>query len=192
MGTLVMLHGLTGTADLIRPFAESICPKGWHLCLPEGPFKHPKRGFGWWIRDAPPSTPLDTKTSEQVDKSIAYLEQIIPDGPLIVGGFSQGSALAQELLATSLNQRIIGVIVIAGKTARPLEQRLMLANIPPCRLLSMHGESDEMVPLWQGDQTVEIHQEAGWDVSLLRHQKGHMVNLKQLPEIIEWVSKTIG
>ena len=54
MGTLVMLHGLTGTPEMIRPLAETLCPPGWEILLPEGPFKHPERGSGWWIRDAPP------------------------------------------------------------------------------------------------------------------------------------------
>ena len=62
MGTLVMLHGLTGTPEMIRPLAETLCPPGWDILLPEGPFKHPERGSGWWIRDAPPETPLDGNT----------------------------------------------------------------------------------------------------------------------------------
>ena len=39
-------------------------------------------------------------------------------------------------------------------------------------MISMHGESDHIVPMWQADQTVEIFQEAGWDVTILRHHKG--------------------
>ena len=90
MGTLVMLHGLTGTPDMIRPLAETMCPTGWDILLPEGPFKHPERGSGWWIRDAPPDTPLDGNTLTQVDESLASLVSQMPQGPLIVGGFSQG------------------------------------------------------------------------------------------------------
>ena len=190
MGTLVMLHGLTGTAEMIRPLGESLCPDGWNLLLPEGPLVHPKRGRGWWIRDAPPEVPLDESTLIQIAESLSLLESQIPDGPLIVGGFSQGSALAQELLNTGCGHRIHGVIVIGGKSARPDLLRMSLKKLPPSRLLSMHGESDHLVPLSQGDETVDLFREANWDITVLRHQKGHMVNLAQQQELVDWVQMT--
>ena len=190
MGTLVMLHGLTGTAEMIRPLGESLCPDGWDLLLPEGPLVHPKRGRGWWIREAPPEVPLDESTLIQISESLSSLEPQIPDGPLIVGGFSQGSALAQELLTTGCGPRIHGVIVIGGKSARPEILRMYLKQLPPSRLLSMHGESDHLVPLSQGDETVDIFREANWDITVLRHQKGHMVNLAQQRELVDWVQMT--
>ena len=190
MGTLVMLHGLTGTPEMIRPLAETLCPPGWDILLPQGPFSHSERGSGWGIRDAPPETPLDGKTLTQVDESLASLVTQMPTGPLIVGGFSQGSALAQELLSTVFAHKIAGVIVIGGKSARPVELRLSLDGGEPKRMVSMHGESDHIVPMWQADQTVEIFQEAGWDVTILRHHKGHMVNLAQQQALVDWVRST--
>ena len=192
MGTLVLLHGLTGTPDMIHPLAETLCPQGWDILLPQGPFSHPERGFGWWIRDAPPDTPLDSDTCSQVDFSLASLENQIPEGPLIVGGFSQGSALAQELLLTPNRDNILGIIVIAGKTARPMDLRIALQGIEPKRMISMHGESDHIVPMWQADETVSIFQDAGWNVTTLRHQKGHMVNLSQQQALIDWIRITAG
>ncbi len=185
-----MLHGLTGTAEMIRPLAESLCPPGWDIVLPEGPLEHPERGKGWWIRDAPPETPLDQSSFAQIDKSLASIEPLLPDGPLIVGGFSQGSALAQELLGTKFADQILGVIVIGGKSARPVELRLTLSNMEPKRMISMHGDSDHIVPMWQANQTVEIFQEANWDITILRHHKGHMVNLAQQQELVDWVKQT--
>ncbi len=192
MGTLVMLHGLTGTPEMIRPLAESLCPPGWDILLPEGPFTHPKRGRGWWVRDAPPETPLDESSFIQIEQSLGLLESVIPGGPLIVGGFSQGSALAQELLATDCAERILGIIIIGGKSARPDSLRSTLGNLTARKVLSMHGESDHLVPLWQGDETVDIFREANWDVTILRHEKGHMVNLSQHQELIDWVLETAG
>ena len=190
MGTLVMLHGLTGTPEMIRPLAESLCPSDWDILLPEGPFIHPERGRGWWIRDAPPQTPLDDSSFIQIEQRLSLLESVMPEGPLIVGGFSQGTALAQELLSTKYGKQIHGVLVIAGKSARPESLRSTLSDLPPRRLLSMHGESDHLVPLSQGDETVEIFREADWDVTILRHHKGHMVNIAQQQALVEWVQET--
>ena len=190
MGTLVMLHGLTGTPEMIRPLAESLRPEGWDILLPEGPFTHPQRGRGWWIREATPDVPLDPSTLAQIDQSVASLEPQIPDGPLIVGGFSQGSALAQELLSTQCRDRIHGILVIAGKSARPDTLRSILSALPTRRLMSMHGESDHLVPLSQADETVNVFREANWDVTVLRHHKGHMVNPAQQQDLVDWVQMT--
>ena len=48
MPTLVMMHGMTGTSGMMRPFAEKILSDGWDLLVPQAEFEHPKRGFTWW------------------------------------------------------------------------------------------------------------------------------------------------
>ena len=49
MPTLVMMHGMTGTAEMMRPFAEKILPEGWNLLVPRAEFwLHPNRGYTWW------------------------------------------------------------------------------------------------------------------------------------------------
>ena len=42
MPTLVMMHGMTGTSEMMRPFAEKILPNGWNLLVPQAEFPHPK------------------------------------------------------------------------------------------------------------------------------------------------------
>ena len=44
MPTLIMMHGMTGDASMMRPFAEKILPDGWTLLVPEARFAHPTRG----------------------------------------------------------------------------------------------------------------------------------------------------
>ena len=48
MPTLVMMHGMTGTSEMMRPFAEKILPEGWNLLVPQAEFEHPNRGYTWW------------------------------------------------------------------------------------------------------------------------------------------------
>ena len=33
-----MMHGMTGTAEMMRPFAEKILPEGWTLLVPDARF----------------------------------------------------------------------------------------------------------------------------------------------------------
>jgi predicted esterase len=42
------MHGMTGDASMMRPFAEKILPEGWTLIVPEARYNHPLRGRTWW------------------------------------------------------------------------------------------------------------------------------------------------
>ena len=77
MPALVMMHGLTGTAELIRPLAESLLAPNMSLILPEAKIPHPKRGFAWWLRDASPSVPLDKSSLNQVEQSVELIVKFI-------------------------------------------------------------------------------------------------------------------
>lgn len=192
MPTLVMMHGLTGTAKLIRPLAESLLPLGMNLLLPEATIPHPKRGFAWWLRDAPPSEPLDEKSLSQVDASVesivSYIEKEAPNQSLILGGFSQGAAMATELfMHPKIQNRVLGLVLISGKLVRPekMYSSLMKTPVP---VVWMHGERDQIVSMEQAKQLCEVFEKTNCTILKLQHHKGHMVNLEQKPEIVEWIN----
>ena len=191
MPTLVMMHGLTGTAELIRPLAESFLASNMSLILPEAKIPHPKRGFAWWLRDAPPSEPLDKSSLVQVDQSVELIVNIInqhsTEGKLILGGFSQGAAMATEVFMHSeVCHRVIGLVLIAGKSVRPnkLNSKLLENPIP---VVWMHGDRDQIVSMEQAEELCKVIESANCPILKLRHHKGHMVDLKQKNEIIHWI-----
>ena len=90
-----MMHGMTGDASMMRPFAEKILPDGWTLLVPEARFAHPTRGRTWWRyedfdADVTRRMSLSRKELMDVDSSLSQLEKLIaeeaPMGPLVVGG----------------------------------------------------------------------------------------------------------
>jgi len=191
MPTLVMMHGLTGTANLIRPLAESLLSSKMHLILPEAKIPHPKRGFAWWLRDAPPSDPLDESSLIQVDESVElivnYINKESPDEQLILGGFSQGAAMATEVfMHPEIGRRVIGLVLISGKTVRPKQLNSHLSR-NPVPVVWMHGERDQIVSMQQAEELCHVIEKANCPILKLRHHKGHMVDLKQKNEIIEWI-----
>lgn len=191
-GHFVMLHGMTGSAEKMRPLAEKFCPPGWDVLVLDAPFPHPRGGLAWWIRDAPTTEYLDNETISQLQTSVDFVTDNLPaDGPLIVGGFSQGGAVAQELLLTEVAERIIGVVVLGSKAARPLILLEKLFELPSQRMFSMHGERDTIVPMDQADEYVRLYDEAGWDVTRVRHQKGHMVDLSSEDKLHNWLRETV-
>ena len=192
MPTLVMMHGMTGTSEMMRPFAEKILPSGWTLLVPQAEFSHPERGYTWWRYeggDNPGRRILSAKELSDVDSSLLKLSYILPDDQLVLGGFSQGGAMAQELLQFDLN--ILGIIAIATRAVRPLELRDRLSQIPVGKLLWMHGESDHRVSLEAGLEIPELFLESGWDVTKIQHHKGHMIPIEYHENVKDWLVNLI-
>ena len=42
-GTLVMLHGMTGTTEKMQPLAKRLAPHGWNVLCPQAIIEHPTR-----------------------------------------------------------------------------------------------------------------------------------------------------
>ncbi len=190
MPTLVMMHGMTGTAEMMRPFAEKVLPEGWNLLVPEAEFNHPNRGFTWWRYeggDQPGRRILSATELSDVDSSLLKLSNIFPDDKLVLGGFSQGGAMAQELLQFDLD--VLGIIAIGTRVVRPMELRQRLQELQPAKLLWMHGESDHRVSLDAGLEIPLIFEESGWDVLRIQHSKGHMIPIEFHFSIKEWLEK---
>ena len=183
-GTLVMLHGMTGTSEKMQPLAESLAPIGWNVICPQAEIEHPTRGgFAWWLRAEDPTLPLDSESQKQVEDSMRRVIREIPNGPVIIGGFSQGGAIASALLETDLHERIFGLVLIGTKTVRPDFLTESLPFLKPREVVWMHGIKDHLVPLEVAIEHAEIYESAGWPVTRLEHEKGHMVNLNQLDEL---------
>ena len=194
--TLIMMHGMTGDASMMRPFAEKILPEGWTLLVPEARFSHPNRGYTWWRyedfeADVTRRMSLSRKELMDVDSSLSQLEKLIaeeaPLGPLVVGGFSQGGAMAQELLQLPIADRIQGVVCMGTRLVRPMELRLRLSELENQRLFWMHGEKDLRVPIEDGWAIAHLFESAGWAVELIEHPKGHMIPTEHHQALKEWL-----
>jgi predicted esterase len=191
-----MMHGMTGDASMMRPFAEKILPDGWTLIVPEARYNHPMRGLTWWRYedydiDSTRRLNLSRRELIDVDSSLSQLEQIIseqaPMGPLVVGGFSQGGAMAQELMHLPVADRIVGIICIGTRLVRPMELRMRLEELDSKRMFWMHGEKDVRVPIEDGWSVAHLFEAGGWSVELIEHKKGHMIPLEHHDSIKEWL-----
>ena len=187
---------MTGTSEMMRPFAEKVVPEGWTLLVPEARFNHPRRGKTWWRYevehdDAPRRQQLTRREYIDVDSSLSSLEKLIAEeadaGPLIVGGFSQGGAMAQELLHLPIGDRINGVVCMASRLIRPLELRLRLQELEPKRMFWMNGEEDLRVPIEHGWAIAHLFEAAQWVVDLVEHEKGHMIPIEHHQALREWL-----
>ena len=183
MRHLAMLHGMTGTSSKMRPLAESLAPDNWGVVCPEGTYVHPRSGRAWWVREEGVKAAVD----DQILVSMKNLEQSLPEGKLIVGGFSQGGAIASAMLETSVEERILGLVLLSTLTLRSRQLQKTLNSIRPRSMVWMHGERDHLVNIDDGEKLASIFEDAGWNVVRLRHKKGHMVDLRQKDSLIDAV-----
>lgn len=186
-GTLIMMHGMTGTSEKMEELARRLTPSGWSTLCPQAKIMHPtKGGFAWWLFEDDVSK---DESMSQMEDSLSDILKIMPNGPIIVGGFSQGGAMASALLETEASNWIVGLVLIATKTARPEELRGSLPFLKPRPVVWMHGARDHLVPIDVGLEHIEIFEEFGWPVTRLEHEKGHMVNLNQFEKMREHITE---
>lgn len=196
-GTLVMLHGMTGNANKMLPLAKKIVPEGWKIFCPEAIIPHPTRGgFAWWLRDefndpSGPLNPLNEVAMKQANESVTRVIQELPEGPLIVGGFSQGGAIASMMLERSIQDRIIGLVLIATKTINPDGLKSAVSKIWPRPIIWMHGKKDHLIPISVGEQHMNIFNDVSWPITEFKHHKGHMIDISKTNELIHAIQMMV-
>jgi len=189
-----MLHGMTGDAEMMRPFASIICPQGWDLLVPEARFSHPRRGKTWWRYrggDNENRSNLSASELSDVDASLLDLAKIMPEGDLVIGGFSQGGVLAQELLQFPFAKRIVGLLCIGTRCIRPQELTIALQSLETRSMLWMHGQRDHRVDIEDGQVIYDLFTNAGWDMTAITHKKGHMIPTEHHQQISQWLNSLL-
>lgn len=96
----------------------------------------------------------------ECDDMLAVIQQLAPQGPLVLAGFSFGAFVTSHALAAVQAQREIRHVVLVGTAA----SRFQVATIAPelhARTLVVHGEADDTVPLasvmdWARPQSLPV------------------------------------
>lgn len=192
--TLLMLHGLTGTAEMMEQFATKISPDGCNLVIPNGTFKHEDRGYCWWHYKIRPNKKKDhnvkltDKLLGEIFQSIDYLiNSLPPDDKIMIGGFSQGGAMAQIMLLSEISHRISGLILLGTRSIEEDKLREALNGLNPIPVLWMHGLEDEIIDFEDSRKLVDVFEEEGWSVTKIIHKKGHVIPLELHSDVARFV-----
>ena len=176
---LVLLHGWGADENDLVPFGK-LLTEGFKECFEiasfSAPQPHPSGSGRQWY-------PLYPHEWEQIPNAVSDLEKRlnnlclkkIPLDKTLLLGFSQGGAMAQEMLQLPLADRIVGVVAIGTRLVRGMELRLRLAELDPKHLFWMHGEKDVRVSIQDGWAVAHTFEAAGWALELIEHKKGHMI-----------------
>eukprot|EP00435_Cladocopium_sp_Y103_P052399 s298_g16.t1 len=189
---ILWLHGFGdspgGWAAGLQPFRTSVDAKWkWiHLCAPT--FIQPcfgNRKFRAWgqfftqERLRPGSTDYTdndkegayASSVEAVLAELVELERSLPPNRLVIGGFSQGAAIALEC-ALRYPKALAGCIVLAGWARPPVHELLAAAKGKQeisTPFLLCHGECDDMVDVSCAEAAKDMLLESGANVQFHKY-----------------------
>lgn len=175
--SLVMHHGHAGDpgtfAGLVS--ALSLISDGFEgheitLSCPISPSYNGIRS--WWHPDA-------------FGPSAADLDSVqLPDGPVVLGGFSQGAAYAAALAVHRPN--VVGLIVVAGFLTDPAP-----TLDRPLPSLCLHSDDDETVDPFLGSRLARWAKAGGGPVAVADYSGGHQWTPEVDRGIIDWLGNLV-
>lgn len=198
---VILLHGLTGTASVIRPVAEYLSKRlgeDYFFLLPTAPVIKVKQFNG-----EPVHAWFDVKSSDfrrEVDvdgifESSARIASLIRNEisqgmspkDIFLGGFSQGGVIA---LTTALLEPFAVAGVFALSSYLPLEDQLTnqltdaSKDVPIFQAVSL---KDEFISQEMSDKASKFLRERGNTVRVQRYDMKHEIRNRELDDVIDWM-----
>jgi phospholipase/carboxylesterase len=197
-GALVLLHGrATDEHDLV-PLFDSLDPDRRLLGLtPRGPLSLPPGGAHWYQPRAVGYPDPDTflATLEQLGGWFDALPEAlgVPVERTVIGGFSQGAAMAYALGLGEGRPRPAGVIALSGFIPTVDGFRLGLDDLPAGYPVAIgHGRADPVIEARFGRTARDRLEDAGADVLWRESPVAHTIDPEFLPDLAAFVGRAIG
>lgn len=183
--TLVLLHGYGSRAEDWLQFEDAIkVPRDGRLVLLQGPLRGPISGSrGWWwlnleghvpdgrrLPDFSRANPIGLKAASTLVR--AYLAKI--DGPIVLGGFSQGAMLSAEI-AFQTDQELAGLVLLGGTTVNEAAWVARLTTRRDLPVFIAHGRIDGVLPFASAERFASTLKSAGLNVTWLPFDGGHAI-----------------
>ncbi|HYC53908.1 MAG TPA: alpha/beta fold hydrolase [Candidatus Binatia bacterium] len=164
---VVAIHGLGDRPETFQYLLDDLAAKA-RLIVPRAPTPYGNDGGAWFEMHSG-----DEGMSEGISKAageIAALATAVREkhgGParIVVTGFSQGGTVAFAL-ATLRPDLVSAAVPVAGFLPMPMwpAQRPKIRPLP--KILALHGEKDQVVPIQSAKWSVEALRSNGFDVQL--------------------------
>jgi len=127
---VVLMHGRgSHEHDLAGLFP--LLPAAFHYASPRAPLDFAGGGFSWFAAGPPGSPPVES-VEASVTAVLEWLDHLAPSGPVAVGGFSQGGAMATHLMRHA-PERFFAFVNLSGFIVpgdAPADERLRTLQPP--------------------------------------------------------------
>jgi phospholipase/carboxylesterase len=204
LASIIILHGLGADGSDFAPFVDEIDlravgPVRW--LFPNAPQQPVTINGGYvmpaWYDIRPDRSDEDEaglRQSQALVEAVIRREQArgIPAHRIVLGGFSQGCAMA---LLTGLRypERLAGVVGMSGylPLARQLADERSAANADVPIFLA-HGTQDEMVALPRATASRDALQALGYAVEWHDYPMGHSVCMEEVQDLRHWLLRVLA
>lgn len=191
--TVVLLHGYGSRAEDWLQFVGKLqVPNNGRLIFPQGPLRGPVSGSrGWWwlnieghvpegrqLPDFSTANPGGIKVASRMVRK--YLEDL--DGPIVLGGFSQGAMLSAEI-AFQTDQEMAALVMLGGTT---VNEDAWVERFPGRRRMPIfiaHGRQDGVLPFDIAERFAGRLKAAGLDVTWVPFDGGHGMPVEVIQQL---------
>jgi phospholipase/carboxylesterase len=185
-GALVLLHGRGADENDLFPLLDALDPeRRLHGYTPRGPLSLPPGGAHWYVLGG-----IGTPERETFTASYAALCEFLDGVPyerVVLGGFSQGCAMAYALALFRGRPRPDALLAMSGFIPSVEGYELDLAPPFP-RIAIVHGVFDQVIPVEWGRAARDTLEEAGAEVVYQESPIEHWIDPDVLPLLREVVA----
>jgi phospholipase/carboxylesterase len=185
-GALVLLHGRGADENDLFPLLDELDPeRRLHGYTPRGPLSLPPGGAHWYVLGG-----LGTPERETFAASYAALTAFLDGLPyerIVLGGFSQGCAMAYALVLYRGRPRPDALLAMSGFI--PSVDGYELDLEPPFpRIAIVHGVFDPVIPVQWGRAARDLLEEAGAALLYRESPIEHWIDPEVIPLLREVVT----
>lgn len=197
---LILIHGLTLSGRQFAPIGEFLLAhlgQNWQVILPTAPMQRVTWLVGQvataWF-DLPKGRFDKNQDETGLNQAKTYLHRLIDTlvqtgvnpSHIVLGGFSQGGALAL-LSALTYPAELGGAVCLSGYL--PMVDKLgeFLQRLDKLPILMAHGTNDEPIDISLAKNAVSILQNDGFDVAFKSYPIGHTIDETELLDVANWL-----
>lgn len=182
---LVLLHGWGANAQDLMSLAPELTLDACEFCFPEAPFPHPyvPAGRMWYDLEHTDTAGL-AKSRQLLLDWLATLDQgAVPLSRTILGGFSQGGAMALDV---GLGLPLAGLAIFSGYLHPDLD-----ATPQSPSTCVVHGRSDSVVPIAAAQQIERFLNARSVNVTYHDLAMGHEITTEALNHMRQFVAQQV-
>ncbi len=204
VASIIILHGLGADGSDFAPFVQEIDlgavgPVRW--LFPNAPQQPVTINGGYvmpsWFdirHDRSDEDEAGLRRSQAAIEALLAQEKArgLPAGRIVLGGFSQGCAMA---LLTGLRhaERLAGIVGMSGylplAATLPAERSAANADVP---IFLAHGTQDEMVALPRATASRDALTALGYAVDWHAYPMGHSVCMEEVADLRQWLLRALA
>lgn len=196
-GALVLLHGRGADENDLFPLLDLLDPERRLLgATARGPLSLPPGGAHWYVvrQVGYPDRATFNLTFPLLATWLDGLldEHGIGHGQLVIGGFSQGTAMSYALSLGAGRPAPAGIVALSGFIPTVDGFEVDLSGRSGLPVAIGHGSRDPVIGVEWGRDARDRLREAGAGVTYEEHPGGHQIDPRFLKTLPSWVTDAVG